>query len=674
MTMLFILLPSIVSSLRKLIQGRGQGGLAWKEAFLTLMKHLPFIHLITHAKYDWVLITKTKEVAEKNSEIKDIQRKIKEQEGGSPVEYEMNKRMLNETIQEKMMLENEIKNTTADLQMFKMNEAYCESAPQFCLQLAILLREAHGSWSVLANNLISGGTGKMLACDHEPEAKPDILILPIFQLVSSSMSLLFTVSSLTVQLPVYVHGVRVVIHKGFSAVLLISVSNVVVITPKLVILAIAFATFRQEDKETWSFAIILTASWLIGYCTFLAAGIWWKKKKTTADAQETMELQTRLTEGHEMEPIIVETLSESKDLSYMGYVTAAFTPCVAHDIWANHFLLTSFASTFGYLSLAGTLLILIKANLLENKENNTDALDITAGQQDNNAQDNDNHSDALVGSIVCLVALPISLGLTIFQKKILSQGKEHLGFMMTQYRLTDFKQEIESGTISDLETGFFEAAGQGQLSTENIQAFLEAGLNGVNEQDQEDKTALIRAAEYGHLSAVESLIDANADLEKPDKELKTALMRATERGATEIVKALSRRMANLNQQDFNGSTALMKASEYRVAAVLIGAGADLDIQDEDGKTALMLVVQRGRADLLPMFIEAKADLNKQDNNGHTALIKAVKWNQYLMGYLIRAGADLNIQDKVGKTALITAVEKGDDYAAQQLIRAKRVFF
>ncbi len=53
------------------------------------------------------------------------------------------------------------------------------------------------------------------------------------------------------------------------------------------------------------------------------------------------------------------------------------------------------------------------------------------------------------------------------------------------------------------------------------------------------------------------------------------------------------------------------------------------------------------------LINANASLNIQDINGRTALIDASDYARFfIVGKLIYAGANLNIQDIFGKTALV----------------------
>lgn len=132
---------------------------------------------------------------------------------------------------------------------------------------------------------------------------------------------------------------------------------------------------------------------------------------------------------------------------------------------------------------------------------------------------------------------------------------------------------------------------------------------------------------------------------------------------------------NVNCQDNNGMTVLMLASytgNYQLAKVFLDAGADVNLQSDRGKTALMFAVcneySKHSEALLQSLLTAKANVNIQDNDGKTALIHAAEsgnesWRNgsntlaEIIKSLLTAKADTSIKDKDGKTALMYAIEK-----------------
>ena len=132
----------------------------------------------------------------------------------------------------------------------------------------------------------------------------------------------------------------------------------------------------------------------------------------------------------------------------------------------------------------------------------------------------------------------------------------------------------------------------------------------------------------------------------------------------DIVKMLIAAGADLDIQDKDETTALMLAADYsnytsteNTVKILIEAGANLDIQDVDGKTALMLAAENSNStsteNTVKILIEAGANLDIQDVDGKTALMNAVENiddTLTTVEMLINAGAKLDISDNFGTTA------------------------
>jgi hypothetical protein len=78
---------------------------------------------------------------------------------------------------------------------------------------------------------------------------------------------------------------------------------------------------------------------------------------------------------------------------------------------------------------------------------------------------------------------------------------------------------------------------------------------------------------------------------------------------------------------------------------LIARGIDIDEQDSDGQTALMIAVVYSRSEIAQELIRAGAALDVQNNKGNnTALSYAVTNNSIeMVQELIRAGAALDVQ-------------------------------
>ena len=99
----------------------------------------------------------------------------------------------------------------------------------------------------------------------------------------------------------------------------------------------------------------------------------------------------------------------------------------------------------------------------------------------------------------------------------------------------------------------------------------------------------------------------------------TLLMQACKYGDIEVALALIANKANVNAQDNNGKTALMYAAQTENSALLIEslhkAGAEINAQDYDGLTALMWSCLTERLESFKTLIKLKADIYLRDKEG-----------------------------------------------------------
>jgi ankyrin repeat protein len=98
------------------------------------------------------------------------------------------------------------------------------------------------------------------------------------------------------------------------------------------------------------------------------------------------------------------------------------------------------------------------------------------------------------------------------------------------------------------------------------------------------------------------------------------LISAAENGQTEKVRELINKKANLNLQNEHGKTALIWAAlkgHMEIAELLIKKGAKLDLQDNIGNTALMWAVYYGHTEIAELLIKKGAKLDLQDKDGKT---------------------------------------------------------
>jgi ankyrin repeat protein len=165
------------------------------------------------------------------------------------------------------------------------------------------------------------------------------------------------------------------------------------------------------------------------------------------------------------------------------------------------------------------------------------------------------------------------------------------------------------------------------------------------------------------------LIENGADLQVEDVKGNTALHVACGKGSVELVQLLIDAKMDVNAQNNAGGTPLMWVKKGLVARLVIERGADLANKDDDGDTALHLACAKGAVEVVQILVDAKGDLNAQDNKGRTPLMDSVEILE-VAKLLIENGADLEVKDNKGNTALHIACGEGAADVVQFLIDAK----
>lgn len=107
---------------------------------------------------------------------------------------------------------------------------------------------------------------------------------------------------------------------------------------------------------------------------------------------------------------------------------------------------------------------------------------------------------------------------------------------------------------------------------------------------------------------------------------------------------------------------------------IVAAAEVANLQGDNGISLLMLAAIQNNQLLITRLIAAGANLNLQDNDGNTALMHAIDKEKpaiaiYLIEAGIGAGANLDLQDKAENTALMHAIEKLDLDSAKYLIKS-----
>lgn len=118
--------------------------------------------------------------------------------------------------------------------------------------------------------------------------------------------------------------------------------------------------------------------------------------------------------------------------------------------------------------------------------------------------------------------------------------------------------------------------------------------------------------------------------------------------------------------------------QIALTKVLLKIGANPNLTDREGKTALMYACNGWSGDIVKimpvervrLLLQSGADPNIIDKKGKTALFYAAdSYQTEIVPLLLKGGANVNVKDKQGNTALKLAQETGNEKIIQLLKQA-----
>ena len=150
------------------------------------------------------------------------------------------------------------------------------------------------------------------------------------------------------------------------------------------------------------------------------------------------------------------------------------------------------------------------------------------------------------------------------------------------------------------------------------------------------------------------------------------LILAAEAGDTARVQQLLHAGAQINAQDERGRTAVMAAThgnQVATVALLIETGADIHQQDELLDNPFLYAGAEGLLEILQLTIAAGADTKLTNRYGGTALIPAAERGHVAVveALLTQTDVDVNHINRLGWTALLEAILLSDGGADHQQI-------
>lgn len=193
-----------------------------------------------------------------------------------------------------------------------------------------------------------------------------------------------------------------------------------------------------------------------------------------------------------------------------------------------------------------------------------------------------------------------------------------------------------------------------------VQVLLKAGAN-VDIRDQIGRSAFNHAVDKGITDMVNTLVEYGANSTFKDIYLDNPLHLAIMNNCTGIVDYIATSDPSfLEDKDSDGQTCAQLACNqgcYEIYATLIDKGALIDCIDDDNETSLMSAVSNNRLEFVEIMIGYGLDPNLKNCSGSNCLhISCCNSCPEIVKFLLPHMTDIEDKDNEGKTALHMACE------------------
>jgi len=200
-------------------------------------------------------------------------------------------------------------------------------------------------------------------------------------------------------------------------------------------------------------------------------------------------------------------------------------------------------------------------------------------------------------------------------------------------------QANQSGT--SMQTQLLGAAAAGDA--ESVQKLLAKGAD-IEARDANGRSALLLATHHNKISIARMLIDAGADVNAMDNISDSPFLYAGAEGRLEILRMTLSQGADLASVNRYGGTALIPAAHHghiETVRELLDTEIDIDHINNLGWTALLEAIILGDGgptyiEIVRLLVEAGADINIADENGVSPLAHAASQNYAQIVDLLRS--------------------------------------
>ncbi|CAM4512454.1 unnamed protein product [Caretta caretta] len=198
--------------------------------------------------------------------------------------------------------------------------------------------------------------------------------------------------------------------------------------------------------------------------------------------------------------------------------------------------------------------------------------------------------------------------------------------------------------------------------TNVVELLTEKFHSNVLARTKDGSTLMHVASEHGHPDTALAFLKKGVLLHMPDKNGAVCLHAAAKRGHAAVVKALLQRGAEVDARTKENYTALHIAAQHckpLVVQTLLGFGARVQLKGgkaQETPLHIAACIHEGEK-VAEMLLKSGADVNVEQENGETAMhIAARHGNLRMIKALIEEGGELTSQSKAGECPLHIAVQ------------------
>ena len=162
----------------------------------------------------------------------------------------------------------------------------------------------------------------------------------------------------------------------------------------------------------------------------------------------------------------------------------------------------------------------------------------------------------------------------------------------------------------------------------------------INIQNNDGLTALMLASQNGYAETVSLLAQHGADVNIKDKTGLSSLMLASYgyMGEASVLVQLTQNFVQYTKQ---GNC--LKASHEETVWVLLQNGAQIDVQNNAGQSALMMASEKGNTEIVSLLLQNGTKIDQEDNDGWFPLMIASReGNTDTVSLLLQYGANVNM--------------------------------